>query len=210
MIRKNLKALIIASIVILLPMVAGVLLWDKLPAQIPTHWNAKGQIDGWSSKAFAVFGLSGILLALQWLCVLCTLADPKRANHDGKILHLIFWIIPVLSLVLYTATYCIALGLSLRMEVIISMLMGLLFVIIGNYMPKCKQNYTIGIKVPWTLNSEENWNKTHRLAGWLWVGCGFAMIPLSFLGAFLIFFCVVIAMVAVPLVYSYILYRKGI
>ena len=70
MIKKNLKVLIITSIIILLPILAGVFLWDQLPEQIPAHWNASGEVDGWSSKPFTVFGMPLILLAFQWLCVL--------------------------------------------------------------------------------------------------------------------------------------------
>ena len=77
MIKKNLKTLIVTSVVILLPILAGVILWNQLPNPMPTHWNASGEIDGWSSKPFAIFGLPLILLAAQWLSVLGTAADPK-------------------------------------------------------------------------------------------------------------------------------------
>ena len=210
MIKKCWKTLIITSIVILLPIVAGLLLWNRLPEQMPTHWNAQGVIDGWSSKPFAVFGLPGILLAAQWLCVLGTSADPKKANHPEKVLHLVLWIIPVLSVVLLSITYAAALGKQVRIEVILPVLIGLIFTIIGNYMPKCRQNYTIGIKIPWTLESEENWNKTHRFAGILWVICGIAIMLSGIFGGVWIFLGVVILMVAAPVIYSYILHRKGI
>ena len=191
-------------------MLAGLLLWDRLPAQIPTHWNAAGEIDGWSSKAFVVFGLSGILLAVQWLCSLGSLADPKKENHPKKVVHLVLWIIPVLSVVLYTITYMSALGMAVRMEVVMPVLVGLLLTIVGNYMPKCKQNYTIGIKLPWTLNSEENWNKTHRLAGWVWTIGGILIMLCSLWGGGLVALGVTLALVIVPVAYSYILYRKGV
>ena len=210
MIKKCWKTLIITSIVILLPIVAGLLLWNRLPEQMPTHWNAQGVTDGWSSKPFAVFGLPGILLAAQWLCVLGTSADPKKANHPEKVLHLVLWIIPVLSVVLLSITYAVALGKQVRIEVILPVLIGLIFTIIGNYMPKCRQNYTIGIKIPWTLESEENWNKTHRFAGILWVICGIAIMFSGIFGGVWIFLGVVILMVAAPVIYSYILHRKGI
>ena len=210
MIKKNLKVLIITSIVILLPILAGVILWNQLPNPMPTHWNASGEIDGWSSKAFAVFGLPWILLAAQWLCLLGTAADPKKKNHSDKIIHLVLWIIPVLSVVLHTITYLTALGYGVRMEVVMPVLMGLIFTIIGNYMPKCKQNYTIGIKIPWTLDNEENWNKTHRFAGWLWTFCGVAIMLTGFLGSFWIFLPIALLMVIVPVLYSYLLHRKGL
>ncbi len=210
MIKKHLKTLIITSVIILLPIVAGLILWNTLPEQIPSHWNAAGEVDGYSSKAFFVFGLPLIMLAFQWLCVVVTGTDPKKANHTEKIMNLVLWIMPVLVITLSVFTYMTALGHDVRMEVLMPILLGLMFVIIGNYLPKCKQSYTIGIKIPWTLNSEENWNKTHRFAGWLWTFCGTAIMLTAFFGGFMIFFGIVLLMVAAPLIYSYTLYRKGI
>ena len=210
MIKKNLKTLIITSIVILLPILAGVFLWDKLPEQIPFHWNANGEVDGWGSKPLAVFGMPAILLAFQWLCVLGTSADPKKANHSEKIIQLVLWIIPVISVAVHAMVYMTALGAEVRVEVIMPILVGLVLTIIGNYLPKCKQSYTIGIKIPWTLNSEENWNKTHRFAGRLWVVCGLALMLTGFFGGFWVFLPIVLVMVAAPMIYSYSLHRKGV
>ena len=210
MIKKNWKTLLITSLILLVPMLAGILLWNQLPAQIPSHWNAAGEIDRWSSKAFAVFCMPLILLAAQWLCVIGTGADPKKANHSGKILQLVLWIIPILSIVLHVLTYMAALGNEVRMEVVMPVFIGLVLTIIGNYLPKCKQNYTIGIKIPWTLHSEENWNKTHRFAGWLWTFCGIVIMLTGFFGGFWIFFAIVLVMVLAPFLYSYHLHCKGI
>ena len=210
MIKKNLKILMLTSIVIILPMLAGLLLWEQLPEQIPSHWNASGEIDGWSSKPFVVFGLPLILLAAQWLCTLGSAADPKKENHSVKLIQLVLWIIPVLSVLLHAVTYAVALGKEVQMEMVMPVFIGILFTIIGNYLPKCKQNYTIGIKIPWTLNSEENWNKTHRFAGWLWVLCGLAITLTGFFGGFWVFLPIVLLMVLAPFIYSYILHRNGI
>ena len=210
MIKKNLKVLIITSIIILLPMVAGLVLWNRLPEQIPFHWNAAGEIDGWASKPVAVFVPSVAMLALQWLCMLVTSADPKKQNHPEKVMHLVLWLIPIITVFISALMYVSALGGSVRVEMLMPILLGLVFVAIGNYMPKCKQNYTIGIKIPWTLASEDNWNRTHRLAGWVWVGGGVVMLLSGFLGIFWLTLVPAIIMVAVPLVYSYILHKKGI
>ena len=210
MIKKHLKTLILTSILTLLPIVAGLYLWDTLPEQVPSHWDVNGEIDGWSSKPFFVFGLPSIMLAAQWLCVLGTAADPKKANHSDKVLHLVLWIIPVINIVLSVITYAVALGQKVRVEVVMPILIGLVLTIVGNYLPKCKQNYTIGIKIPWTLNSEENWNKTHRFAGWLWTICGLVLVLTGFFGGFWIFFGVVLLMVLAPFIYSYLLHRKGV
>ena len=210
MIKKHLKTLIITSILTLLPIVAGLYLWNTLPEQVPSHWDVNGEIDGWSSKPFFVFGLPCIMLAFQWLCVLGTAADPKKANHSEKVMHLVLWIIPVLSIILSAMTYMVALGHSVRVEVIMPLIIGLVFTIIGNYLPKCKQSYTVGIKIPWTLDSEENWNRTHRFAGRLWLVCGLGIMLTAFVGGFWVFLTIVLVMVIAPTVYSYLLHRKGI
>lgn len=210
MIKKNLKVLIVTSIVILLPVLAGLLLWNKLPEQMPSHWNAAGEIDGWSSKVFAVFGMPLIMLAFQWICVLGTGSDPKKSNHSDKVVQLVLWMIPAISTVLHAIVYAVALGGEVRVEMVLPIIIGLIFAVIGNYMPKCKQNYTIGIKIPWTLNSEENWNKTHRFAGWLWTICGLIIVLTGFFGGFWIFLGIVLVMVLAPFIYSYILHRRGV
>ncbi len=208
--KQHKKTLLITSLVILLPILAGLLLWDQLPAKMPSHWNAQGVVDGWASKSFAIFGLPLIMLAGQWLCVLGTLADPKKANHAGKILRLVLWIIPVVEIVLFVIMFATAMGKQLRVEVIMPVLMGVVFVLLGNYLPKCKQNYTIGIKLPWTLASEENWNKTHRFGGALWVLGGLVTMVTGFLGNVWIFLAIIIVMALAPMLYSYLLYRKGV
>ncbi len=210
MIKKNLKVLIITSVIILLPILAGLILWNRLPEQIPFHWNARGEVDDWVSKPIAVFGMPVIMLALQWLCVLVSRTDPKKQNHPEKVLHLIFWLIPTLTVVLSAIIYATALGGNVRVEMIAPVFLGVVFIAIGNYMPKCKQNYTIGIKIPWTLASEENWNKTHRFSGYVWVAGGFAMMLSGFLGGIWIFLAIALAMVFVPLIYSFALHKKGV
>ena len=106
--------------------------------------------------------------------------------------------------------YSAAMGMEIRVEKIMPVFLGLLFVVIGNYLPKCKQSYTVGIKIPWTLNSEENWFRTHRMAGRLWTVCGLAMMVTAFLGGFWVFMVITLVMVLVPVLYSWVLYRRGI
>lgn len=198
------------SVITLLPVLAGLIFWDSLPDRMPTHWNSAGEIDGWSSKAFAVFGLPLILAAVQWICLLATSVDPKKENHSEKVLHLIFWIVPALSVLLNTVTYAAALGKEIRMNLIMPVFIGFLIAVIGNYLPKCRHNYTIGIKVPWTLNSEENWNRTHRFAGRIWLICGIAMMLAGFFEIIWILIVFMLLMVLIPVIYSYLLYRSGI
>lgn len=166
--ERTQKTFILTCIVMLLPILAGVILWDKLPEQVPTHFDAKGEVNGWSSRGFAVFGMPFILLGSQILMVCLTLADPKKKNLNGKVFTVILWLMPVLSLFVHILTYGYALGYEMSIIKGCTLFMGFVFLMIGNYLPKCKQNYTIGYRLSWALNDEDNWNKTHRLAGFLW------------------------------------------
>lgn len=210
MLKKNKRLLIVTTVVLLVPILTGLLLWNQLPEQIPTHWNAEGEIDGYSCRAFAVFAIPGFLILCHWLCVLATAADPKAKGHHPKVLQLVLWICPVISLLITGLIYPTALGYDtfFSAPLFVSLLMGLLFIIIGNYLPKCKQNYTVGIKLPWTLNNEENWNKTHRFAGWLWIIGGFLVMAAGLIGILWLMIPVLLAMVLIPTLYSCLLYRK--
>ena len=209
--KNNKLLLIITSIVILLPIAFGLIVWDKLPEQIATHWGVDGNPDSYSSREFAVFGLPAFLFALQWIAAFITSKDPKNKENNKKPKELVFFLIPAISLVVSAMMYATALGNEVRVEMIMPVFLGLLFIVLGNYMPKCRQNYTIGIKISWTLNSEENWNATHRFAGKLWMIGGVLVMLCALLPGiytFIGFMTVSLIMVIVPIVYSYNFYKK--
>ena len=211
MLKQNKTKLLITSIVILIPVVIGLLLWNQLPDKIVTHWNAEGVADGWSSKAFAVFAMPCFLLALHWLCLLITNTDPKRKNYSERMFTMVVWICPITSVLMTSLVYGIALGMEISIEKVMPIFLGLMFIIIGNYLPKCKQNYTLGIKIPWTLNDEENWNYTHRLTGKIWVVVGFVLMMCAMLPSkviFLVFIVVLIVATVIPVICSYSFYKK--
>jgi len=211
MIRNRKGTLILTSVVILLPILAGLLLWNRLPERMATHWGVDGTADGWSGKAFAVFALPLILLVIHWLCVLVSVRDKGNRNQNRKVAGMVLWIVPLLSLYTGGMVYAAALGAAFSVERFVPLLMGALFLVIGNYMPKCRRNRTIGIRVKWTLESEENWNATHRMAGKLWVAGGVLCCFCAFLGepGFLLSMVLVLpVMVVVPMAYSYAFFRK--
>lgn len=211
MIKNNKGKAIISSLIILLPILIGLILWNDLPNTMATHWGADASADGFSSKAVAVFALPVILLVLQWVCLLLTSLDKKQKNQNKKALSMVFWIIPVLSLFSSSMIYSAALGKEFKFEIFTPALFGLMFIVMGNYLPKIRQNRTLGIKLSWTINNEENWNKTHRLGGKVWVICGLILLFSIFLPVkFMIpVMClVIIAAVVIPTVYSYTIYRR--
>ena len=180
MIKNNKWKLLFSSIVILLPMIFGLIFWNELPEQMITHWGIDGNADGFSNRYFAVFALPVFILVIHWLCIFFTMViDQKNSNQNNKVFGVVIWITPIISLVSNGVIYAVSLGKEFSPYLITSLLMGGMFVIIGNYLPKCKQNYTIGIKVKWTLESEENWNATHRFVGKVW-----------FIGGLILKFCI--------------------
>ncbi len=213
MLKKNKTALIIACVITVLPVLIGLFFWNSLPDKMATHFGASGEPDGFSSKAFAVFGLPAVLLAAELLCAIATSYDPKNKNISPKLFLLIIWIVPAVSLITAALLYAYNLGYKVDSSFAAQMLIGFVFVIVGNFLPKTRQNYTMGIKIPWALANEENWNLTHRLAGYLWVAGGIIMLVLGFLGIrhFTLMICILAIIGLVPVAYSFWLHvKKGL
>ena len=211
MLKKNKFKVILSAVIILLPMLFGIIMWNDLPNTITTHWGADGNADGFSGKAFAVFGLPCILLVLHFICLLFTLLDKKQKEQNPKALGMIFWIIPIISLWTNGIMYRAAFGKEIDLQLFFPILLGIMFIFMGNYLPKIKQNRTLGIRLSWTLNNEENWNRTHRLGGKVWVVGGMILLFSVFLplkAMVWIIVSVITAIAVIPLAYSYYVYKE--
>lgn len=211
MFKEHKKELIISSLLILLPIVFGLLLWNQLPDTLTTHWGADNQADGHGPKVFAVFGLPPVLLLLHWLCLWITSKDPRQRNQSKKAFGMIFWLMPMVSLFSSAVMYGTALGAEVNIASIVFAMLGLMFMGIGNYMPKTKQNYTLGIKVIWALCNEENWNATHRFAGKAWFVGGLCMLLAAFFPmeyALWVMLPAIFVLGLGPMLYSYLYYKK--
>lgn len=211
MIKNHKWKVIISSVVILLPMLFGLAAWNQLPDSMVSHWGADGVADGSASKAFIVFGTPLLLLAIQWLMLLLETVLEKNNAQNRKIVGVMYGIIPALSLVVHAFIYSIALGKEWNVFAIMPVFLGLVFMYIGNYLPKTTRNRTAGIKLHWTLGNEENWQKTHRLGGKLWFWGGLviiasALLPIKIAIALLI--AMIVVSVVVPTIYSYTIYKK--
>lgn len=208
--KKNKGFIILTSLITLLPVMAGIFLWQKLPDQMATHFDFQNVPNGWSSKTFAVFGLPLFILAGHLFCTFYTSADPKRQHINDKLYRLVLLLCPAISVICGIAIYGYALNFKFDMGLFSKLFMGLLFLVIGNYLPKCKQNYTVGIKLPWTLDNEDNWNYTHRFAGWLWVFTGLFFILASLINLTYTWIlpAVTIAAAFVPCIVSFLYYQK--
>ena len=208
--REHRMLLVITSCIILLQTLVGAALWDRLPDPIATHFDFHNQPNGWSSKAFTVFGMPLIMLALHWITLMVSSTKYAQIkNLHSKVKFLFWWIIPSVSLLVMVLCYGYALGASFDIGRIVLPFVGLLFAITGNYMPKVRRNYSVGIKLPWTMTDDENWNKTHRMAAPVWVICGMLLIVLGLIGSTSwLAFVVIMVMVFLPTVYSFALHLK--
>ena len=205
---KNKRAVFISAFICLLPCILGLVMYKDLPDKIPVHWNLSVEADNFAAKPFAVFGLPLILAAFHLICHIGASADKRRANYSKTLEAMTYWLIPALSLVLCPMTLLASKGVDVKIEVIVPCLIGLMLIFVGNYLPKCKQNSTMGIRIPWTLRNEENWNKTHRLAGRLWIFGGIVSIIFTFCGFPLLLFAALTIAVLIPVLYSFALSRR--
>lgn len=214
MIKNNKWKLIFSSIVILLPIIFGLIFWNELPEQMITHWGIDGNADDFSNRYFAVFALPIFILIIHWLCVFGTaVIDKKNKNQNNEVFGMVIWITPIISLFTNGIIYAAAFNREFSPYLVITLLMGVMFVVIGKYLPKCKQNYTIGIRIKWTLKNEENWNATHRFGGKIWVLGGILIIILSFLPEIIIpwmIFSSILLLAIIPILYSYFYHRKQV
>lgn len=199
MILKNKKLLIITSLLILLPIPVGFLLRGQFPPEFLADFHS------------TIWMPPLCLLAGHWLCIALTAVDPGNKNRNRKPLTLVLWIIPLMSNLTCGILYGLLLGVEFSPFSWMTVAFGVMFAMIGNYMPKVKMNSTMGIKVAWAYSSEENWAATHRFAGKIWVIGGIAMVLGGFLpesAAIAVMIVALILLCAVPVWYSYRYYQR--
>lgn len=209
--KKRLSKLtVITTVLTLLPVILGAVLYHRLPDMVATHWGFNNQPNGWSPKWVACFGIPAFMAAINLIVGIATEGENKLNGTSKTVINISRWIVPVLTLTLMPITLYYSLGVEMDIEKIVCTILGVLFTAIGNYLPKCRQNYYVGIKLPWTLSSEENWDKTHRLGGFVWMICGVIMLISTWAGISWMTVVVLFAMIIIPSVYSYILHRRGV
>ncbi|MDD3655137.1 MAG: SdpI family protein [Desulfotomaculaceae bacterium] len=194
-------------------LVAGLLVYPHLPELVPSHWNIRGEVDDYSSRFWGAFGLPLMTAGIYVLMTLVPSIDPRRQNYQKftgayRVLKVVF---VVFMTGLYALVILSSLGWQTPMGRAVTGSIGLLFIIIGNYMGQFRHNYFVGIKTPWTLADERVWQKTHRLGGKIWVLAGLlglvAAVCSGTTGAVILGIAISMAVV-VPAVYSYLEFRR--
>lgn len=204
---------ILSGIIIVFNFIVGLWAYPNLPDRVPSHWNAAGQIDGYVGPLEGAFLFPSILIGIYVLFWIIPYIDPKKTNYAqmGKVLWIIGFTTILFMSMIYLGTIGVGLGYLENLPRWSFSGIGILFIIIGNYFGKIKYNYTMGIRSPWTLASEEVWYKTHRFAGPIWIVGGVIMALIGFFPADWVASLVIGVIVLIsglPLGYSYWLYRK--
>ena len=195
------KTIILTIILILLPMVVGVALWEKLPLQMATHWGMNNEPNGWMSRPMAVFGLPLICAVLQVLCVIATEKDKRKENLHRKSVAMVLWIVPVVTWVCSAVTYGYVFYEKINVGLICCLLVGLLFIALGNQLPRQMQNHVFGIRTRLTLSDEDVWRASHRFGGWVMTLGGVVVILCALLQWWWVIIAVFVVVFAATLVY---------
>ncbi|MDU0944875.1 MULTISPECIES: SdpI family protein [Anaerococcus] len=195
---------------ILLFALVNLLFYKKMPETLPTHWGFNNKIDGYSSKFTTLITTPLLLIFLNIFSCFMLDNDPKNKDKNNFVITIGKATIPLVMLITFVISVFYGLGKKINVMVIISIFVGFLLILIGNYLPKTKRNYTVGIKLPWTLNSDENWNKTHRLAGYFFILGGIFFLLTPFIGNEYLIFLTFMIIVIIPAIYSFYLYKNGV
>ncbi|HKR76586.1 MAG TPA: SdpI family protein [Rhodanobacter sp.] len=208
---KPVRTLIVSAVFVAIAVGVGLWLWPHMPARVPVHWGVHGQANGYASRFWGVVIWPLVIAALAVLTVMLPAISPRRfeIRPFADIYGVLMLAIQGVMLVLGVATMLAGAGHAVPMATIAPLAIGVLLMVLGNYMGKLRRNFFIGIKTPWTLASEAVWERTHRLAGWLFVLAGVAMVITSPVPAALwLSLGAVVVACLVPAVCSYFIYRR--
>ncbi len=210
---KKSKKLFLSSLLIFMPMLFGICMYRAMPHFISSHWNIYGENDGFLSKGVFVFGFPFLFLLGHLLTLWVVERDNAKRNQSPKMMNIIYFIVPVISLLVQTCMYAIAFGYQFDITACVFVILAIMFIGLGNYLPKTTQNMTIGVRTTWTLNSKDNWYHTHRFTGLVWVIGGICLLLDMFMPItvrYHILTILVLGLSFAPILYSFAYYVKEV
>ena len=212
-IKPTIKTEILPILLIVLAIISSFYFYVHFPERIPIHWNFAGEVDNYGSRTVGAFLFPIIILGMYIMFLFLPLIDPKKERYQQfkKVYHIFKNFMVFFMVAIYFITGFNALGYNISVSLWVPMLVGILFIIIGNYMGKIKPNWFMGIRTPWTLSSEEVWNKTHRFGGKMFILSGVLMVLIPFIPVnfkIWVFGIVLTLILSGTIGYSYIAYTK--
>jgi len=207
------KINIAIAFIIILSFVIAAYAYNTIPGNIvASHWNFKGEVNGYMPKFWGLFLMPIISVALFLLFLAIPKIDPLKKNIDKfrNYYNSLIFIILLFFFYIFLLTIIANFGYQFNMNYALIPALGILFIFIGAIMKKMKRNWFMGIRTPWTISNDEVWKKTHDLGSVLFILAGIAAIVGIFFQEYLWWFILVPILVAaiVPVVYSYIIWRK--
>lgn len=197
---------VLSSLVCLMPILLGVLHYSALPENMPIHWDVSGSPDNFAAKPFVVYGIPAAMTVFN--IILNALTDCRR-GCPASMRAILGWVLPVMTIILYTTTIYYALGFGIKIEVVVPVIVGILLIAIGNYLPKVKANPSFGILTLRSRCSSENRRKINRFGGFAFVAGGLLMILFALLHLPYIALAALLLSAISPLVYSLILKQRA-
>lgn len=210
--KNNNPLIIVTAILSVISLIATLVILPTLPMEIPIHWNMAGEIDNYGSRNMALLTASLPLILLLFFIIIPKV-DPKKESYlkHGKAYHLLTGFVLIFLIMLHWATMLVALGYNLSIGMIVPVAVGLLLIVIGNYLPQIRPNYTFGIRIPWALNNKDNWRATHRFGSYAFILAGIFMIIEGVSSHIIVGYISTAGLlicIFAPMIYSYIYYRK--
>ena len=208
---KSARSFIVSVVFAAIAVGVAIWLYPHLPARAAIHWNADGQPNGYASRFWAVAIWPLLILGLALLAAALPRISPKRFEMESfaGIYTALMLVIQGVVLLLGVAAMLAGAGHAVPMATVAPLAVGVLLMVLGNYMGKLRRNFFMGIRTPWTLASEAAWERTHRLAGWTYVLAGLAMVVLALAGAMSGWtLAAMVIVLLVPHVCSYFIYRR--
>jgi len=207
------KSEIISVITVVATIVTSIISYRYLPEKVISHWNLYGQADGWTSRSFHVIFFPTLIGFMYLLFLVLPNIDPKKERYQefATVYNIFRSMILSVLFVIYLIATLVNLGYDINVGKLVPLIIGLMFVVMGRYMDRIKNNWFVGIRTPWTLSSENVWQKTHRLGGWMFVIFGVVLIFTPWMPekvAMFAFIACIISVILVPLVASYVFYAK--
>lgn len=200
--------------IVLLPFIYLASIWNDLSDRVPVHWDVAGEVDRYGNKAEMILIPFLLPLLTYVLFSVIPMIDPKKKLQamGNKYYQLKFVITAITSVLAMFIIYATKTGASAKIDYIF-IILGILYLVLGNYFKTIKPNYFIGIKTPWTLNDEDNWRETHRLGGKLWFIGGLIIVVLSLFGSEIwmerLFIIITLVITVIPVTYSYLLFKRS-